>query len=133
MIAFPERPLPVASLRTFRSFARGASPRAVRPPPCQPNPDAQRRNRAQHLTPSGCSRARKFGRPSPSGTEGCLWVPPSSTTRRHLRRSHLPLRPARQPIQGDGGGPGLFSGIERLAGERLEVLAEAAFGDLLEG
>ncbi len=28
-------------------------------------------------------------------------------------------------VEGDGGGPGLFSGAERLAGERLEVLCEA--------
>ncbi len=35
----------------------------------------------------------------------------------------------RQPIEYDGRGPGLLGGAERLAGERLEVLGEAAFCD----
>jgi hypothetical protein len=50
-----------------------------------------------------------------------------------LRRSHPVPRPTRQPIQGDGCGPGLLSGAKRLTSERLEVLRKASFGDLLQG
>lgn len=36
-------------------------------------------------------------------------------------------------VKGYGRGPGLLVGAERLAGKRLEVLSEAAFGELREG
>src|SRR5215208_7717854 len=51
--------------------------------------------------------------------------------------ARLDLRPRRiipsKPIQYHGRGPGLLGGAEGLAGEWLEVLGEAFFGDLLEG
>src|SRR5829696_4582423 len=36
-------------------------------------------------------------------------------------------------VEGDGGGPGLLPGAERLASERLEVLCEAPLRELLQG
>src|SRR5215213_2918724 len=43
-----------------------------------------------------------------------------------------PCRVRQQPIQDDGCAPGLLGGAEGLACERLEVLGEATFGDLIE-
>jgi hypothetical protein len=37
----------------------------------------------------------------------------------------LVCAPGGEHVEGDGGGPGLLPGAERLAGERLEVLSEA--------
>src|SRR4051794_14391618 len=49
------------------------------------------------------------------------------------RRPDLVRTPDGEHIEGDGCGPGLLSGAERLAGERLEVLGEAALRELFEG
>ena len=51
-----------------------------------------------------------------------------------LRRGSGPAVGLRgEHVEGDGGGPGLLVGTEGFAGEGLEVLGEAAFGELSEG
>lgn len=45
----------------------------------------------------------------------------------------LVCAPGGEHVEGDGGGPGLLPGAERLAGERLEVLCEAPLREFFQG